>query len=86
MKDELRFELKIISPGGIIYEGRCDFLEFTSAKGRMGVYKNHVPLTALLTPCTMLIRHDGKEESIRVGEGFVEIQGHRVMVLTETEG
>lgn len=85
MTEDQRFELKIISPDGIIYEEACDYFEFTSVKGRMGVYKNHIPTTAILSPCTLLICHDGKKDRVRVGEGFVEILGSRVMVLTEKE-
>lgn len=54
------FELKIISPDEVFYEGDGTFLEFVSVEGEMGVYKNHIPLTTILEPCVMKI-HNGDE-------------------------
>ena len=34
-----RFELKIISPDEVFYEGEGTFLEFVSVEGEMGVYQ-----------------------------------------------
>lgn len=83
MAEKRQFELKIISPAGMAYEGKCDFLEFTSEQGDMGIYKDHIPLTALLKPCTMRIHNGEENEKINVGEGFVEILKEQVTVLTE---
>ncbi|MBP3663730.1 MAG: F0F1 ATP synthase subunit epsilon, partial [Tyzzerella sp.] len=44
MADNNLFELKIIEPDGMFFEGEAEFLEFTSVEGQMGVYKNHIPL------------------------------------------
>ena len=41
------FELRIISPDEVFYEGESSFLEFASVEGEMGVYKNHIPLTTI---------------------------------------
>ena len=61
MAENNMFELKIISPEEMFYEGEGSFLEFTSVGGEMGVYKNHIPLTTILEPCVMKI-HKGTEE------------------------
>ena len=53
MAENNMFELKIISPEEMFYEGEASFLEFTSVGGDMGVYKNHIPLTTILEPCVM---------------------------------
>ena len=42
------FEVKIISPEQLFYEGTGTFVEFTTVEGRMGVYPNHIPLTTVL--------------------------------------
>ena len=42
MAENNMFELKIISPEEMFYEGEGSFLEFTSVGGEMGVYKNAV--------------------------------------------
>ena len=65
------FELKIIEPNGMFYEGESNFLEIVSVEGEMGVYKNHLPLTTILEPKLAIIG------------GFVEIQKEKITVLAE---
>lgn len=77
------FELKIISPDEIFYDGEGTFLEFTAVEGDMGVYKNHIPLTALLEPCVMKIHNGTEEKKAAVLGGFVEILQDKITVLAE---
>ena len=39
------FQLQIITPDRMFYEGEASMVEFTSVDGEMGVYKHHIPLT-----------------------------------------
>ena len=77
------FELRIISPDKVFYEGESSFLEFASVEGEMGVYKNHIPLTTILEPCVMKI-HQGTEvkKAVILG-GFLEILQEKITVLAE---
>ena len=68
------FELKIIEPDGMFYEGQASFLEFASVMGEMGVYANHIPLTTILTPGVVKIHNDGQVKKAAVMGGFIEIQ------------
>ena len=77
------FEVKIIEPDGMFFEGQATFLEFASVEGRMGVYKEHIPLTTILQPCVVKI-HNGEEvKKSAVMGGFVEIQKEKVTMLAE---
>lgn len=82
--DSNMFTLKIISPEELFFEGKSDFLEFTSVEGNMGVYKNHIPLTTILAPCVMKI-HAGEEvRKVEISGGFVEILKEQITVLAES--
>lgn len=83
MAEDKKFKLRIISPTEKVYEGECDFLEFTSEQGDMGIYKDHIPVTVILMPCIMQIHNGSEKKRIKVGEGFVEILQDQVSVLTE---
>lgn len=48
MADSMK--LKIVAPERIFYEGDSSFLEFTTTEGDMGIYPNHIPLTAIIAP------------------------------------
>ena len=67
MADNNLFELKIIEPDGMFFEGEGEFLEFTSVEGQMGVYKNHIPLTTILEPCVVKIHANGEKKKAAVG-------------------
>ncbi len=77
------FELKIISPDEMFYEGEADFLEFTSVEGGMGVYKNHIPLTTILEPCVMNIHNGTEVKKAAILGGFLEILQDKITVLAE---
>ena len=83
MADNNLFELKIIEPDGMFFEGEGEFLEFTSVEGEMGVYKNHIPLTTILEPCVMKIHANGEKKKAAILGGFIEIQKERITVLAE---
>ena len=77
------FELKIIEPDGMFYEGQASFLEFASVMGEMGVYANHIPLTTILTPGVVKIHNDGQVKKAAVMGGFIEILKDRITVMAE---
>ena len=77
------FELKIIEPDGMFYEGQASFLEFASVMGEMGVYANHIPLTTILAPGVVKIHNDGQIKKAAVMGGFIEIQKDRITVMAE---
>lgn len=77
------FELKIIEPDGVFFEGQASFLEFASVTGEMGVYANHIPLTTILAPGVVKIHNEGQVKKAAVMGGFVEIQKDRITVMAE---
>lgn len=77
------FEIKIISPEKILYEGKGDFVEFTTVEGRIGVYPNHIPLTTVLVPCIIKVHQGEHVEKIEVFGGFAEILKDKITVLAE---
>lgn len=78
-----KFKLSIISPERSFFDGDCEFLEFVSTEGEIGVYAKHIPLTTILEPCVMKIHNDGEEKKAAIMGGFVEILGDKVTVLAE---
>ncbi|MBR6451354.1 MAG: F0F1 ATP synthase subunit epsilon, partial [Lachnospiraceae bacterium] len=50
------FHLRIISPERTFYEGDVVMLECRTTEGEIGILKDHVPLTAVLSPGVARIR------------------------------
>jgi F-type H+-transporting ATPase subunit epsilon len=51
--------------------------------GEMGIYPQHVPLMTELSAGEIVVRKAGQDFFLAVGEGFVEITGDHVSVLTD---
>ncbi len=77
------FELQIITPDRIFYEGEASMVEFTSVDGEMGVYKHHIPLTTVLAPGIVTITEDNGKKEAALHAGFVQILGEKVTFLAE---
>ena len=52
-------------------------------EGEMGIYPNHVPLMTQLVAGEIIVRKDGQDFFLAVGDGFVEITGEQVAILTD---
>ncbi|MDO4453715.1 MAG: ATP synthase F1 subunit epsilon [Eubacteriales bacterium] len=84
MADGKYFDLKIISPDRIFYEGRASMLELTTSEGEIGIYKKHIPLTALIEPGIVTITEENGKKTAAVHTGFLEVLPDKVTILAET--
>lgn len=82
-EENKNFQLQIITPDRIFYEGEASMVEFTSVDGEMGVYKNHIPLTTVLAPGVVTITETGGQKEAAIHAGFVQILGDKVTFLAE---
>lgn len=82
MADHMK--LKIVAPERIFYEGDASFLEFTTTEGDMGIYPNHIPLTAIIAPGVLRI-HDNEEiKEAALMSGFIQILPDAITILAES--
>lgn len=78
------FKVKIIAPDRLFYEGEAEMIELTTTEGQIGVYKGHIPLTAVIAPGVVRVYESGGEvKSAALISGFVEILQDKVEVLAE---
>jgi len=80
MADTLKLE--IATPTGTVYSDDVDMVVLSGVEGRMGILPHHVRLMTQLLPGELIVRKDGHEEVMAVGEGLVEITGKRVSIVT----
>ena len=76
-------KLLVNTPERVFYNDDVTFVELSTSEGEIGVYPNHVPLTAVLVPCVLKIHKDGEVKKAAVHGGIVEILKDRVTVLAE---
>ncbi|MCI9022101.1 MAG: ATP synthase F1 subunit epsilon [Eubacterium sp.] len=77
------FKVEIITPERMFYAGDAVMIEFTTTEGDIGVYKNHIPLTAVLAPGIVTITENSGKKKAAVHSGFAEILGDKVTLLAE---
>jgi len=51
--------------------------------GQIGIYPHHVPLLTRIVPGEMIVRKDGRDEFLAVGQGLVEVTSQRVAIVTD---
>jgi len=78
-----RLNLSITTPTGVIFDGDVSHVNLPGKEGEFGVYPNHASLLSLLDAGIIMIDDNGKQESVLIDWGYVEIEEHSVCVLVD---
>ena len=76
-------KLEIVTPDAKTYSEDVDMVTLPGVEGEMGILPAHVPLMTQIVPGEIIVRKDNKDYYLAVGEGFVEITGERVAIMTD---
>jgi F-type H+-transporting ATPase subunit epsilon len=76
-------KLEIITPQAKIFEGDVDSVLLPGAEGDMGILPKHEALVTELKAGELHIVAKGQTQILAIGEGFAEITGDSVGVLTD---
>ena len=75
--------LEIVTPEAKAYSEDVEMVVLPGMDGELGVYPQHVPVLTTLKPGELRVFKSGRETSLAVGEGFAEITGESISVLTD---
>ena len=76
-------KLEIVTPEAKIYSEDVEMVTLTGIDGEMGIYPQHMPLMTQLVAGEIIVRKGGENIFLAVGDGFVQVTGQRVAVLTD---
>jgi F-type H+-transporting ATPase subunit epsilon len=76
-------KLEIVTPEAVVLSEDVEIVTLPAVEGEMGIYPQHVPLMTQIVAGELIARRGSEEFALAVGEGFVEITGDRVAVLTD---
>jgi F-type H+-transporting ATPase subunit epsilon len=76
-------KLEIVTPEGKSYSDDVEMVTLPGIEGEMGIFPQHVPLVTQITSGEIIARKGGRDDFLAVGEGFVQITGERVAVMTD---
>jgi F-type H+-transporting ATPase subunit epsilon len=76
-------KLEIVTPEAKTYSEDVEMVTLPGVEGEMGIFPMHVPLMTQIVPGEISVRKGGQDFFLAVGEGFVEITGESVSILTD---
>lgn len=76
-------KLEIVTPEAKIFSDDVDMVTLTGSDGEMGILPQHMPLMTQLVAGEIIARKDDKNIFLAVGDGFVQVTGERVSILTD---
>ena len=77
-------KLEIITPAAKIFEGDVDSVLLPGIEGEMGILPRHEALVIELQAGELQLVQKGQTQVFAIGEGFAEITGSSVGVLTDS--
>jgi F-type H+-transporting ATPase subunit epsilon len=76
-------KLEIVTPEAIVYSEDVQMVTLPAIEGQIGVYPMHIPLLTQIVPGEIIVRKDGQESFLAVGEGVVQITHGAVVIVTD---
>jgi F-type H+-transporting ATPase subunit epsilon len=76
-------KLEIATPDAVVYSSEVDLVTLPAIEGQIGILPHHTRLITQLVPGEMVVRKNGHEEYLAVGEGLVEVTGDRIAIVTD---
>ena len=77
------FKLEIVTPEKTVFSEQVESVILQGVEGQMTILPQHVRLMTQLMPGEMVIRREGQDEFLAIGEGLVDVHGDRVAIATD---
>ena len=75
--------LDVVTPEKMVFAGDVDMILAWGLDGQLGILPHHAPLMTMLQPGDLVFRKAGKEESLVISGGFLEVRPDKVVVLAD---
>src|SRR3954452_4748333 len=78
------FEVQLVSPESILFEGSAEMVVCRALDGDIAFLKDHVPYLGVLDDDSVrIIQPDDTETAAAVHGGFVQMNGDKLVVLSD---
>ena len=75
--------LEIVTPDATVFSEDVEMVTLQALEWQIGVLPLHVPLLTQMIPGEMIVRKDGRDQFLAVGEGVALITRSRVSIITD---
>lgn len=80
----MTFHVDVVSAEHAIFSGTAEMVFAPAELGELGITPRHAPLLTRLKPGSVRVKTGNEEQVFFVSGGILEIQPHRVTVLSDT--
>ena len=77
------FKLKVVTPERVFYEGDAPMVELSTSEGDIGVYANHIPMTAIVAPGVLKIHEGSDVRKAALHAGFIQVLPEEITIMAE---
>ncbi len=78
-----QLHLKIVTPEKLILDEEVSQVNVSTEEGEIGILPNHANLMAKLQPGELVIKRNGKVDSMAIGDGFLQVSDNILTVMTD---
>jgi len=78
-----QLHLKIVTPEKLIFDEEVSGVNVSTEQGIIGILPHHVNLMARLAPGELVIKKSGREDSMAIGDGFLQVTDNVLIVMTD---
>ena len=82
MQAQNTLHLEIVTPETTVFSEPVEMVTLPGVEGQMSIFPQHVRLITQLVPGELVVRKQGRDEFLAVGEGLVEISNERLSIVT----
>lgn len=82
MQAQNTLHLEIVTPETTVFSEPVEMVTLPGVQGQMSIFPQHVRLITQLVPGELVVRKQGRDEFLAVGEGLVEISNERLSIVT----
>ena len=76
-------KLEIVTPEAKVYSEDVNMVTLPCVEGETGIYPMHVPLMTQIVAGEVIVRKDGRDYFLAIGEGFVTVTADQVAIMTD---
>ena len=77
-------KVDIVTAERVVYSEDVEMVVAPGVAGQLGILPHHAPLMTTLAAGELVVRKDGKDDSLAISGGFIEVRPDRVIVLADS--
>lgn len=75
--------LKVVTPEKLLIDEEVSQVNVSTEQGQLGILPHHINLMAKLEPGELVIKKNGKVDTLAVGDGFIQVANNTLTVMTD---